>query len=229
MGVPIGRIVCATNANDIVHRTLSAGDMRFGANVATLSPAMDIQFAYNLERVLFYACNEDPGEVRRYMGDLEKHGGARLDALLLRRLRETFDSMAVTDEQTLATMRGMHARHGYFLCPHSAIAVHAAERLKLPPGPRVCVLTAHPCKFEDAVTRATGLPPPFPPAVLRMKTLPHRFRWLRADGKRSIGKAQAWAATLRAAVEAISAARRESGKACRDASADRTTCTPSKL
>ena len=200
MGLPIGRIVCATNANDIVHRTLAAGDMSMGDNVATESPAMDIQFAYNLERVLYYASNENPSTVAALMAQLEREGGVQLDALLVRRLRETFDSVAVSDEQTLGTMARFWAQHQYMLCPHSAIGVHAAEALALP-GKQICVLTAHPCKFEDAVRKATGRLPDFPPAVEAMKRMPHKFKWLKAapDGS---DKLEHWKRTLVADVVA---------------------------
>eukprot|EP00937_MAST-01D_sp_MAST-1D-sp2_P000936 g936.t1 len=221
MGLPISRIVCATNANDIVHRTLSTGDMTMGANVPTISPAMDIQFAYNLERVLFYALNENAAELRGYMRQLldaaggggggagsDVNGGRRgalLDPLLVRRLRAVFDSCAVSDAQTLEEMRRMHAACGYVLCPHSAIAAHAARRMQLP-GPQVVVLTAHPAKFEEAVQQATGAPPVFPPAVERLRTLPQRFTWMRAPADGS-DKIAAWGKQMRAAVEARAAER----------------------
>jgi threonine synthase len=201
MGLPIGRIVCATNANDIVHRTLASGDMSMGTNVATESPAMDIQFAYNLERVLFYICNENPATLGAYMAQLEASGAVQLDPLVVGRLRETFSSAAVSDEETLATMAGYWRDHGYMLCPHSAIGVRAAERLALP-GKQICVLTAHPCKFEDAVFKATGRKPHFPPAVQKMKTMPHKFKWLKDDAPVGVDKLEHWKATLVADVVA---------------------------
>lgn len=228
MGLPLGRIVCATNDNDIVHRTLQRGDMSFAENVATVSPAMDIQFAYNLERLLFYMCNENPAELAAYMRALETTRGVQLDELLVRRLGEVFLSVAVSDEDTIATMRDVHERHQYTLCPHSATAVFAAASPRLQAQLRetttgtqlraagagsrradrqVCVLTAHPAKFEDAVKRATGSPPAFPPAVQRLKTMPHHFEWLRAPAG-GANKQEAWAATLRAAVEESAAQRK---------------------
>jgi threonine synthase len=77
MGVPIGTIVCATNANDAVHRCLSRGDLSIGTNLETLSPAMDIQFAYNLERLLYYVCNQNCEVVAKYMTEFEANRGVR--------------------------------------------------------------------------------------------------------------------------------------------------------
>ena len=73
MNLPIDKIICATNANDIVHRTLSTGDMFMGANKKTVSPAMDIQFAYNLERMLYFMLNQNSDEVSFYMKQLEQN------------------------------------------------------------------------------------------------------------------------------------------------------------
>ena len=71
MGLPIGKIVCATNANDVVHRTIAFGDLAMAPSVATVSPAMDIQLPYNMERLFYFACNADGAVVRRIMGAVE--------------------------------------------------------------------------------------------------------------------------------------------------------------
>ena len=125
-------------------------------------------------------------------------------------------------------MRDVHERHQYTLCPHSATAVFAAASPRLQAQLRetttgtqlraagagsrradrqVCVLTAHPAKFEDAVKRATGSPPAFPPAVQRLKTMPHHFEWLRAPPP-GVEKLPAWAEAVKRAVERRVAARR---------------------
>ena len=204
MGLPIGKIVCATNANDIVHRTLTTGDLSMGSNTETVSPAMDIQFAYNLERLLYFASGRDCTQVRRLMTTLEAARGAQLPQPLLASIQEVFVSLSVLDEQTIETMRRIYRETGYCLCPHSAVGVYALEQLEasLPTAPAICVLTAHPAKFNDAVSRA-GIPPQTTPAVDELRKLPHKYTWLRAPlppHNTPEHKKKAWAAAIRQAV-----------------------------
>ena len=181
MGVPINRIVCATNLNDTVHRCISRGKLAYTENQQTVSPAMDIQFAYNLERLLYYICNTNPEVCKHYMTELEDKRTAQLDASVTRRLQETFMSCSVDDAETMAAMKHMFAQYGYIVCPHSACAIHARMNIASDlQDPCVCVLTAHPVKFEDTVKEAIGVAPPITPAVAKLKTLPnHHFEWLR--------------------------------------------------
>mmetsp|Transcript_2203 Transcript_2203/g.3427 ORF Transcript_2203/g.3427 Transcript_2203/m.3427 type:complete len:502 (+) Transcript_2203:23-1528(+) len=216
MGLPIDRIICATNANDIVHRTIAFGDMRMTANIQTESPAMDIQFAYNLERMLYYINGEDSNQLLPIMTKVEKQyryddnaSGAALPPEMVKKIQEVFSSVVVSDSDTLETIKRvyMSTKGETVLCPHSAIAVHAGQKefaylqqerkdLKL-----VCVLTAHPCKFEDCVRRAL-LPEvipqfPCPENIAILHQTPHRFQLLqkiegndwRNDWIRSIKKA----------------------------------------
>ena len=205
IGAPVGTIACATNANDIVARTIATGDMSQAANIPTLSPAMDIQFAYNLERCLFLASGGDTAAVRAHMLPAERGEAVRLAPPLLAAVRRTFVSCAVSDEETLATMRRMWRRCAVALCPHSAVGVHAFERdaavrAACAGAPTICVLTAHPAKFGDAVA-AAGLPPQSTPEVDALRKLPHRFEWLRAPpGADATAKRAAWAAFVKEAV-----------------------------
>lgn len=161
-GLPIGRIVCATNKNDIVHRIISKGDFAPGENVTTLSPAMDIQLAYNIERFLYFQACQNAGVVSSIMQQVEQMGSVQLDPMLVRNIHAAFSSTCVDDTATLHMMTQLHEQHGYVMCPHSAIGVVAADRFRatgvLGSNPVVCVATAHPAKFEMAVHRATGLP-----------------------------------------------------------------------
>jgi threonine synthase len=203
--------VCATNVNDIVHRTISTGDMSMGENHQTISPAMDIQFAYNLERLVFYMVEQDTTRLAKVMDEVEKQfmmatpgaTGAQLDSVVVEKIQQLFSSCAVTDEQTLVTIRDTHEQFGYALCPHSAIGVNAATttfRDLSNTAPMICVLTAHPSKFEAAYRRATTQPPPQlasnPVDVLF--TLPHKFEWLRKNGIENWR--EEWIATLKAGV-----------------------------
>lgn len=154
----------------------------------TESPAMDIQFAYNLERMLYFICNENPDIVRPYMQAVERQYsyipgavGAKLDSVVLRRIQEIFSSYSVSDAETLATIKEVDEQHNMVLCPHSATSVFAALhpfKALAATTLTVCVLTAHPSKFEEAVQRAIGRDPAFPPAITALRSLPHKFKTL---------------------------------------------------
>lgn len=156
MGVPIGRIICATNMNDIVHRTISYGDMSMGSNIQTVAPAMDIQFAYNLERMLYYISNEDCSQVKEIMLSVDQQfsyvpgaKGVKLKQHIIHNMQQIFSTISVNNEDTLATMKKFNEDHGFLLCPHSAISVFAAQTKFASLArdePLVCVLTAHPAK-----------------------------------------------------------------------------------
>ena len=126
-----------------------------------------------------------------------------LPAPLLAEVQATFVSLCVSDAQTIETMRAVYQATGYALCPHSAVGVYALEQMEeaLPVAPTICVLTAHPAKFNDAVSRA-GIPPQSTPVVDALRKLPHRFEWLRAPPPpcTSAQKKQAWVAEIKAAV-----------------------------
>ena len=205
MGIPIHRIICATNSNDIVHRVISAGDFSMGANVPTHSPAMDIQFAYNLERMLYYICNQNPHAVSDIMRKIDdqfafKEGssGVFLDRLLLNELQKVFVSCSVNDEHTLATIRDIRRDHGFDLCPHSAIGVYAALNVfsqLTATRPTLCVLTANAAKFEESFTLATGQSPVISDSVAELRNAPQKFRLLSKDG--GCEWRQQWIATLK--------------------------------
>ena len=226
MGLPIGKIVCATNANDVVHRTISTGDMAIAGNVPTVSPAMDIQFAYNVERMLFLVSDGDAATTAKYMRAAQERKSAVLPAWLLERVQRTFLSCAVSDAQTCDTMAAVHREAGVILDPHSAVGVWAARakhvRAALQQGmggnvaqaPVCVVLTAHPAKFDEACRKA-GVPVATCEKVERLKVLPHAFEWLRAPPNRA-DKLQVWAMAIKKAVEA-EARRRDAAKQGRGA------------
>jgi len=124
---------------------------------------MDIQLASNFERYLYYLLDEDPAAVRQTLAELERTRRIVLDEPRLRvRVAADFDARAVSDEETLAQIRATHAETGYFLCPHTAVGVRAARDLP----EAICLATAHPAKFNEAVRAAVGTEAP-PPACLR--------------------------------------------------------------
>lgn len=167
---------------------------------------MDIQFAYNLERMLFYALGQDSARVAHIMQRLEAQfhmeqnaEGVQLPADVLASIQSLFQSVSVSDEDTLRTIRQVYDEHQVEICPHSAVGVCAARTVPDPSGnTRVCVLTAHPAKFESAITKALGRPPALPPALAALKTLPHKFKLL---DKSAADWKTAWAEAIKADIE----------------------------
>jgi threonine synthase len=162
MGLSIDRLVIATNANDILRRTLETGRYERAGVTPTSSPSMDIQVSSNFERLLFDAEGRDPGAVRRAMQGLAQSGGFALSGRAHAAIAGEFAAGTADEAATRATIAETHRRSGYMLDPHSAVGVHVAQARRDPHIPMVTLATAHPAKFGDAVTAATGVEPTLP-------------------------------------------------------------------
>lgn len=160
----INTLILATNANDILTRFVNQGDYSQGQVQVTSSPSMDIQIASNFERYLYYLRGENGAAVKADMEGFAATGKLDLSALTAQ-VAEDFRSRSVSEAETIATIGAFHKEHGYLLDPHTAIGVKAAQELRDPARPVVCLATAHPAKFGEAVTKAIGSEPPLPPAL----------------------------------------------------------------
>lgn len=160
----IHSLILATNTNDILTRFVTCGDYSRGQVQLTSSPSMDIQMASNFERYLYYLLGEDGSTVKQHMGDLTATGQLNLSAFKEQVSRD-FRSRSVSEAETIATIRAFYREHQYLLDPHTAVGVKAALELRDPKRPVVCLATAHPAKFGEAVARAIGTEPPLPPAL----------------------------------------------------------------
>ena len=180
MGLPIRRLIVATNQNDILHRALTTGEYRVGEVSPSISPSMDIQVSSNFERALYLAYGGDANAIRQLMDEL-KAGGFTISQGALQALREEYRSGRVSEEETLETIRRTREATGEVLCPHSAIGVAVAEQHLEPGVPMVTLATAHPAKFPDAVERAIGIRPPLPPHMAELFDLPERMERVEND------------------------------------------------
>jgi threonine synthase len=164
MGLPIDKLVIATNSNDILARTLKTGSYsQNGVNV-TLSPSMDIQISSNFERLVFDLTGRSGDDVTSYMRELQTTGGFSLAADQLEALRALFDARKVDDTETLQTIRDTYQQNSYILDPHTAIGLKAAQEcLKNSAFPRITLATAHPAKFGNASMEAINISPDLPP------------------------------------------------------------------
>jgi len=174
MGLPVERLILATNANAILHDLVGSGVYRRGEVRHTLSPSMDIQVASNLERYLFDLAGRDSGRVNVWMDDLTRKGAFTLEPRYLAKVEKDFISERVDDQETVDTIRSVHAESGYLLDPHSAIGYRAGEKHREVGLPTIAMVTAHPAKFSDAVRRAIGKEPELPPALSRLSGLAQR-------------------------------------------------------
>jgi len=174
MGLTLGRLVIATNRNDILHRTMATGEHRKSGVHATTSPSMDIEVSSNFERALFLASGCDAAAVRGMMASLKQAGGFTVAPDVLAALRADFASGAADEDATRATIARTLATTGELLCPHSAVGVHVAEAHLRPGVPMVTLATAHPAKFPDAVQAATGIRPPLPSRMADLYQRPER-------------------------------------------------------
>lgn len=164
MGLPVDRLVIATNVNDILARTLASGRYEVTGVVPSSSPSMDIQVSSNFERVLFEALDRDAGALRGLMAALNQSGAFSPSNRALEAIRADFDAGRTDEAQTAETIARVRRETGYLLDPHSAVAVSVAERIQHDPRvPQVVLSTAHPAKFPDAVERACGERPALPP------------------------------------------------------------------
>ena len=162
MGLPIDQLVVATNQNDILHRCLTTGAYITDQVTPSISPSMDIQVSSNFERALFYAYDQDGAAVSALMNDLKTKGGFTLSQGIVDRLGEDFVSGRVSEDETSAQITKSLNEDAELLCPHSAIGVEVAERLRKQDVPMITLATAHPAKFPDAVEAATNVRPPLP-------------------------------------------------------------------
>ena len=162
MGLPVDRLVIATNQNDILHRALQTGVYETRGVAPSISPSMDIQVSSNFERALFDAYGRDGGAVAQLMDELRDTGRFTISQGALEYLRDLYATGRASEDETRATIAATHRDTGQIVCPHSAVAIKVAQE-NLGATPMITLATAHPAKFPDAVEAATGARPPLPP------------------------------------------------------------------
>ena len=183
MGLPIERLVIATNDNDILARTLATGEYRTRGVVETTSPSMDIQVSSNFERLLFEASGRNAETVRRYMNGLKQSGGFAIEPAVLAAIRAEFDAGRATMDEAAATIRSTLQKSGYLLDPHTATALHVARDTVSAGVPMIVLATAHPAKFPAAVEAASGIAPALPDWLKGLMEKPENFTVLPSDLK----------------------------------------------
>lgn len=159
MGLPIEKLILATNENDILSRFFNSGVYGMAGVVPTISPSMDIQVASNFERYLYYRVGQDAEKLSALMDQFRDEGSLRVDLNGNGVVDDLFIAGRGDTAATLETIRRYHEQFGYVLDPHTAVGVHVAEQAAPagPPGvPTICLATAHPAKFTGAIRAALG-------------------------------------------------------------------------
>lgn len=180
MGLPIDRLVVATNRNDILHRTLETGRYEKGGVDPTISPSMDIQVSSNFERALFDAYGRDADAVANDMAALKSDGGFTVSQGGIEALRDLFASGRASEAETTATIKALRETTGELICPHTAVAVKVAGE-HMGDTPMITLSTAHPAKFPDAVEAATGIHAPLPAHMADLYDRPERVTRITSD------------------------------------------------
>ncbi|MCE8020714.1 threonine synthase [Halomonas sp. MCCC 1A11036] len=193
MGLPVKQFIIATNANDILHRTIADNDFSKQELKATLAPSMDIVVSSNFERLLFEAHERDGEAVAALLERFQNEPTALADAPLAR-LRELFSSHSVDDATILEVIREAHHRTKEVLDPHTATGYRAAERVRADAEtPMITLATAHPAKFAEAVVKAGFPGVPLPPHMDDLLEREERYAVLPAE----LAKVQAFVAENR--------------------------------
>lgn len=182
MGLPMDRLIVATNRNDILARFFETGVYAAGEVAPTISPSMDIQVASNFERLLFDLVERDSAELNGLMATFAEERRFALDGDRLARARERFSAYRIGEDETLAMMAEAYETTGEIVDPHTAVGLAAARAAGgETEGPIITLATAHPAKFPDAVERAIGVKPELPSHLRDLMNKPERFAVLPND------------------------------------------------
>ena len=161
MGLPINKLVVATNKNDILKRVINTGVYKPKNTEYTVSPSMDIQVASNFERLLFELCNNNSDETSKLMKNLSQKGEFKLSKDQVKKIAENFSSESLSEDETKSVIREVYKNQKILIDPHTAIGIGVIKKISLE-GKTVVLATAHPAKFSDVVLKETNVKPELP-------------------------------------------------------------------
>jgi len=156
MGLPINKLIVATNQNDILHRAISNGKYEAASVSETISPSMDIQIASNFERLIYDINNYDDVETKNIMIGIKKEGKYIISKENLEKIKKDFLSGRMEETEVLNIIKEVYEKYKVILDPHSAIGFGVLRKIELD-GNNVVLATAHPCKFPDAITKSINI------------------------------------------------------------------------
>ena len=161
MGLPIKKLIVATNQNDILHRAISKGQYEANTVIETLSPSMDIQVASNFERLIYDVNEQNVDKTNKVMQEIKLKKKYLIEKKELSKIKEDFISESVSEEEILFCIKKVYKNQKMIIDPHTAVGLRALEKIKLN-GKNVVLSTAHPCKFPEAINKAINIKPDIP-------------------------------------------------------------------
>ena len=187
MGLPVGKLIVATNENNILERFIHDGVYEPGEFRSTYSPSMDIQVASNFERYLYYLLDENPSAVSALMDQFKSEGKIVVNEEQLRQVKEDFAAHGVVGEECLQTIRKYYAESNYLLDPHTACGVAAYETCNDPSEVCVTLATAHPAKFNESIALC-DIEQTFPEQISQLFDKPQYLEVVEADNDEIVRK-----------------------------------------
>jgi len=161
MGLPINKLIVATNQNDILHRAISSGRYEAENVFETNSPSMDIQIASNFERLVYDLNDCDDNETQKIMTDIKEEGKYIIPKSKMEKINKDFLSATINEKEVLDIIKEVYTKYDIILDPHSAIGFGALNKVNID-GNNIVLVTAHPCKFPDAIDKSIGIKPELP-------------------------------------------------------------------
>ncbi len=161
MGLPINKLVIATNKNDILKRVIKTGLYKPTKAYHTVSPSMDIQVASNFERLIFDVCSRNSSRTSKLMGDLNKKGKFEIEKKELSKIKDHFISESLSEEETKLVINRIYKSKKILIDPHTAVGLGVLKKIPLK-GNTITLATAHPSKFSEVVAKSTSLKPELP-------------------------------------------------------------------
>jgi len=161
MGLPINKLIVATNQNDILHRAISNGNYEAENVIETNSPSMDIQIASNFERLIYDLNDSNDNETRKIMHEIKDNGKYIISKNNMKKINKDFLSASMSEKEVLDTIKEVHDKYDIILDPHSAIGFGSLNKVNID-GNNIVLATAHPCKFPDAINKSIGVKPDLP-------------------------------------------------------------------
>lgn len=156
MGLPIDKLIVATNQNDILHRAISNGQYKAHSVVETLSPSMDIQVASNFERLIYDINDQNTDKTSKIMQSIKSEKKYLIEEKELKKIKKDFVSETISEQELLSCIKKVYENYKIIIDPHTAVGLGALEKINLI-GKSVVLSTAHPCKFPEAIKKAINI------------------------------------------------------------------------
>ena len=183
MGLPINKLIVATNSNDILKRAVNTGIYKPLKVEHTISPSMDIQIASNFERLIFDVCSCNSNKTLQLMNNLNERGEFNLEKEELKKIKESFCSESLSDEETKSVIKEVYKNQKMLIDPHTAVAIGVVNKISLE-GNTVILATAHPSKFSDIVMKETGIKSELPENLKNILDKKEKYEKLPNDIKK---------------------------------------------